>query len=87
MNVGLAEGADDDLFRRLSRTFFGKSQNQQEEQLEEHDIERWTSRNEKGEVDNLSERTKVNEWRLDQHVKDIQTKDHSLVQKVVRDER
>ncbi len=75
MNVGLAKGAGDNLFHRLSRTFSGKSQDQQEDELEEHEIERWTSSNEKGEVDDLSERTKVNEWRLNQHVKDIQAND------------
>ena len=74
MNVGLAEGAGDDIFRRLSRTFSGKSQSQ-EEQQEEHGIERWTSRNEKNEIDNASDKTKVNDWRLDQHVKDIQAND------------
>jgi len=73
MNAGLAEGAGDDLFRRLSRTFSGKSRKQ--EQFEEHGIERWTSRNEKNEIDDASERTKVNEWRLDAHVKDIQAND------------
>lgn len=75
VNVGLPEGAGDDLFRRISRTFSGKSQKQQEEPPEEHGIERWTSRNEKGEVDDSSERTKVNDWRLDQQVKDIQAND------------
>lgn len=75
MNVGLAEGAGDDLFRRLSRTFSGKSQRQQEERPEEHGIERWTSRSEKGDIDGSSEKTKVNEWRLDQHVKDLQAND------------
>jgi ATPase subunit of ABC transporter with duplicated ATPase domains len=77
MNVGLSEGAGDDLFRRLSRTFSGKSRRQQEEgeELEEHGIERWTSRNEKNEIDNASDKTKVNDWRLDQHVKDIQAND------------
>ena len=73
MNVGLAEGAGDDLFRRLSRTFSGKSQ--QQEQTEEEGIERWTSRNERKEVDDSSEKTKVNEWRLDSHVKDIHSND------------
>lgn len=75
MNVGLAEGAGDDLFRRLSRTFSGKSQRQQEEEPEEHGIDRWTSRHEKGEIDNASDKTKVNDWRLDQHVKDFQAND------------
>lgn len=73
MNVGLAEGAGDDLFRRLSRTFSGKSQHQ--EPSEEQDIERWTSRNDGKEVDDSSEKTKVNEWRLDSHVKDIHSND------------
>lgn len=75
MNVGLPEGAGDDLLRRLSRTFSGKSQRNQEEEREEHEIERWTSRNEKGEIDDASDKTKVNDWRLDQHVKDIQAND------------
>lgn len=75
MNVGLAEGAGDDLFRRLSRTLSGKSQQRQQEEREEHGIERWTSRNDRNEIDDLSENTKVNEWRLDQHVKDIQAHD------------
>jgi hypothetical protein len=61
MDVGLAKRAGDDLFRRLLRTFSGKSQDQQEDELEEYDIERWTSSYEKGEVDDSSERTKVNE--------------------------
>lgn len=74
MNAGLAEGAGDDLFRRLSRTFSGKSQ-KQEEPPEEHAIERWTSRNQQAVIDDSSETTKVNEWRLDQHVKDIQAND------------
>jgi ATPase subunit of ABC transporter with duplicated ATPase domains len=71
MNTGLAEGAGDDLFRRLSRTFSGKSQHQQE-QFEEDGIERWTS---KGQVDDSSEKTKVNDWRLDGYVKDIASND------------
>lgn len=75
MNASLAEGAGDDLFRRISRTFSGKSQGQQEQSIEEHGIARWTSRNEKGEIDDASDRTQVNEWRLDQHVKDFQTND------------
>lgn len=79
MNVGLSEGAGDDLFRRLSRTFSGKSRRQQDEEEREergeHGIERWTSRNEKGEIDDASDKTKVNDWRLDQHVKDIQAND------------
>jgi ATPase subunit of ABC transporter with duplicated ATPase domains len=73
VNVGLAEGAGDDLLRRLSRTFSGKSQHP--EPTEEHGIERWTSKNEKNEIDNSSERTKVNEWRLDAQVKDMQAND------------
>lgn len=75
MNVGLSEGAGDDLFRRLSRTFSGKSRRQQGEEREEHGIERWTSRNEKGEIDDASDKTKINDWRLDQHVKDIHAND------------
>lgn len=75
MNVGLPEGAGDDLFRRLSRTFSGKSQRAQEEQPEEHAAERWTSRDVVPEADDSSEKTKVNDWRLDQHVKDIRAND------------
>lgn len=69
MNVGLSEGAGDDLFRRLSRTFSGKSQ---QPQTEDDGVERWTSRHD---VDSSSEKTKVNEWRLHEHVKDIQSND------------
>lgn len=76
MSAGLSEGAGDDLFRRLSRTFSGKSQQQQQqEQPEEHAIERWTSRNQKGEIDDASEKTKVNDWRLDAQVKEMQAND------------
>ncbi|KAH6638741.1 ABC transporter [Boeremia exigua] len=68
-------GAGDDILRRLSRTFSGKS-HKQEEEPEEHAIERWTSRNEKGGIDDASsDKTRVNDWRLDQHVKDIQAND------------
>lgn len=73
MNAGLAEGAGDDLFRRLSRTFSGKSQ--QHEEPERHGIERWTSRNQRDEIDDSSEKTKIDEWRLDAHVKDLQAND------------
>ncbi|KZM19104.1 uncharacterized protein EKO05_0010170 [Ascochyta rabiei] len=73
MNVGLAEGAGDDLLRRLSRTFSGKSQ--QPEAPEEHAVERWTSRHEKDQIDDSSEKTKVNDWRLDAHVKEVQAND------------
>ncbi|KAJ4329856.1 hypothetical protein N0V87_010509 [Didymella glomerata] len=78
MNGGLSEGAGDDLFRRLSKTFSGKSRKKQEEDeelREEHGIERWTSINEKGEIDDASDKTKVNDWRLDQDVKDIHAND------------
>ncbi|KAF9691100.1 hypothetical protein EKO04_010842 [Ascochyta lentis] len=74
VNTSLAEGAGDDLFRRLSRTFSSKSH--QAEQPEEHGVERWTSRNEKNEIDDVSsDRTKVNEWRLDAQVKENQAND------------
>lgn len=70
MSVGLSEGAGDDLFRTLSRTFSGKPQ--QRQQSKEGSIERWTSRNES---DDSSGRTKINEWRLDAQVKDMQSND------------
>jgi ATPase subunit of ABC transporter with duplicated ATPase domains len=69
------EGTGDNIFQTLSRTFSGRSHKPQDEPPEEHAIERWTSKKMDDDLDDSSEKTKVNTWRLDQHVKDFQAND------------
>jgi ABC-type glutathione transport system ATPase component len=67
VSASLSEGAGDDIFRRLSRTFSGKS----------HHAEHEEEREKQPEIleDDSSEKTKVEEWRLESTVKEIQQND------------
>lgn len=67
--AGIPAGTGEDIFRRLSRTFSGKSRNSTHEdgiELLEDDIE-----------DDASGKTDVEQWRLADHVKEIRTNDQA----------
>ena len=68
VSASLSEGAGDDIFRRLSRTFSGKSQHTHHQDRRENGIETIQD-------DGSSEKTKVEEWRLESTVKEIQQND------------
>jgi ATPase subunit of ABC transporter with duplicated ATPase domains len=68
-SAGPPEGTQDGLFRRLSRTLTGKSQHAQQDGREQLA--------ETIEDDDSSEKTKVEEWRLESTVKEIQRNDPS----------
>jgi ATPase subunit of ABC transporter with duplicated ATPase domains len=67
-SAGLSESAGDGILRRLSRTFSGKSQHAHHQDRRENGIETIQD-------DDSSEKTKVEEWRLESTVKDIQQND------------
>jgi ABC-type glutathione transport system ATPase component len=64
-SANLSEGAGDGIFRRLSRTFSGKSHHHEGRETGIETIQ----------DDDSSEKTKVEEWRLESTVKEIQQND------------
>ena len=66
-NVSLPAGAGDDFFRRLSRTFSGRSQEQEDDEIELAAMDLSS--------DDASSKTKVDEWRLASTVKEVHLND------------
>ena len=71
VNTGLPAGAGDDIMRTLSRTFSGQSRQHQIRQEEE--IARYDGAD--GGADSDSAKTKVEDWKLADDVKDFQMND------------
>jgi ATPase subunit of ABC transporter with duplicated ATPase domains len=73
-NVSLPAGTGDDFFRRLSRTFSGRSQEQEDDEMELAAMDLSS--------DDDSTKTKVGEWRLASTVKEVQLNDQAESRKL-----
>jgi ATPase subunit of ABC transporter with duplicated ATPase domains len=73
-NVSLPSGTGDDFFRRLSRTFSGRSQEQEDDEMELAAMDLSS--------DDESTKTKVGEWRLASTVKEVQLNDQAESRKL-----
>ncbi|PSN65506.1 ABC transporter [Corynespora cassiicola Philippines] len=73
--VTIPGGTGEDIFRRLSRTFSGKSQSP--EKKDEIELLDGSGRVESNSEDDDSVKTKVEEWRLAEHVKEAQNNDQA----------
>jgi ABC-type uncharacterized transport system fused permease/ATPase subunit len=74
-NVSLPAGAGEDLFRRLSRTFSGRSLEQEDDEIELAAMDLSSD-------DDASATTKVNEWRLASTVKEVHLNDQAESRKL-----